>query len=234
MGPVNLLNLKIDLRLWFSSDVAPKRNFRLLSLSLAVLLSLAIVSCSDKSDNNTRTHTMGNGAYRVTVRVPNEYIDFPYTSIGDESGFIQAYYPGNAPLPDTYENLAAADLWEKNILILFTSRSKYPEYNVNKTLEAFKALYRTDRRATDGDLTKFDQSLPADAHKDDLWVSQDSGNGAVLIKCLDDHSGAKAPQCTLYFSDDIFVYEVDFNKKYFPDWALIESNSHALIRSFIK
>jgi len=59
---------------------------------------------------------------------------FNYTSVGNESGLIQAYYPGGAPMLKEPGQVWKEGNGYKSVSILFNDMARYPNYNFKEGL----------------------------------------------------------------------------------------------------
>ncbi len=176
---------------------------------------------------------MGN-ANEIKMNIPIEYVQYPFTSVGKESGFIQVFYPGNLPLPASVEKVRADGQWYKSITILFGVLTRYPNYRLEKTLKALREVDYADQEVRQGDLFFYTQSEKKNLYNDDITVEKKDGAVVSIIRCSDsENDPPPVPLCSLYYTDQFFEYKVNFDKKIFSDWREIKKNTHSLVLSFM-
>lgn len=162
--------------------------------------------------------------------IPDAYTRLGYTSVGGEDGFIQMWYPGDAPVPGDPGELFDQGEWDKNIRLLF-KYYKTPE--PQKTLEHMLNHYRADMLV--GEKYGLQHYSQSDEHqrtfRDDVWiVNRIEGS---WIRCSKRRGEDDLIQlCSHKFYDGNIQFKITYNKIHLPEWQKIKNNVKALYDSF--
>lgn len=177
--------------------------------------------------------------YRIgqhDLYIPYAYVRFGYTSVGvgGDSGLIQAYYPGGAPVLEDTNVLFRRGLWYKNVRILFTDLAKYPSFNLEKVLQKNIELYGATTSVGDQYGLMYQTQPPSTEHTwpNELWIEKDRHASVSFISCREKYADGVVPQCTHHFYDDRFWYQISYDKQLLQEWRLIRENVLALMASF--
>ena len=204
---------------------------RIFNTLLILLLIVAVSGCQPSSSVQFQINEYHVGEH--TLYIPRAYTHLDTTSIGDESGLIQAFYPGSAPVIQNRKILWEQGKWYKNVRIHFDDVSQYkinPEKSLQSQITRFKAfkvvgeqyglIYRTQPENIKND-------------HDELWVEKDkSGKVVSRIQCKKKYHETVIPQCSHRFYSENFKYKVSYDKRLLPEWKLIRENVLALMASF--
>ena len=199
---------------------------------IAVIFScFFLCSCLPESkvkapEPQTMTHAriMGHPFY-----IPDAYLSAPYTSIGNESALIQAWYPGNLPVPGDPNKLWKQGEWHKNVRILITY---VPKPSIERVLEArLETRHATKVVGEEYGLIHQTQPEGQVADHDDLWIERESGKLKSFISCSEDFV-ANVPQCKHMMNIESFSLKIHYNKNLLPHWNLIRDNVVSLFDSF--
>lgn len=172
---------------------------------------------------------------RYDLYIPYAYVQFHWTSIGigSPSGLIQAYYPGSAPVMDDPNALYKRDLWQKNVRILFSDLSRYPDFDPEKGLAGAVHLFKASNVVGE-QYGLSHQTQPDDIKNDwdELWIERKNGHLISYISCRKEYAEGVVPYCAHHFWDNRFDYKVSYDKRLLPEWRLIRENVLALMGSF--
>ncbi len=162
--------------------------------------------------------------------VPDVYLKFGHTSLGAKTGFIQAYYPGSAPVPGDPQELWEQGEWqEKNIRIRFTH---YPKSNPIGSVETAIEHHKTNKTLGRefGGLLHVTQEEEENDWKNDIWI-EDRKTGS-FISCSEEQYEGGNPQCSHRFYMDRISFKISYSKKLLPEWKTIKQNAFDLYESF--
>lgn len=180
----------------------------------------------------------GTTKYRIgdhTLYIPEAFLSTRLTNVSDKGGTIQAYYPGNIPLPDTPSNLDKKGEWGKNISILFQDISQMERFTPEKLLPGFIKLYdTTDEIGKRYGLVHLHRPPASDNNfRKEIYVESSPEDITSLILCDENvRENKRIPVCIHYFHRGPFSYQVRYRKPLLPDWKLIKLNVTGLLDSF--
>lgn len=201
-----------------------------LLIACCLLFVFIAPSCSPAGDNDHVIHyKMGNH----DLYIPQVYVHFSHTSVGHESGLIQAYYPGAAPVLKDPGILLDEHKWFKNVLILFDDIDQMSDFNFTRGFEATEDLTKANTIAS-YEYGLIHQTQPDGLKKDsdDIWVERDGQKLISFIQCSKKYASGVIPQCTHKTHDKDFLYTITYDKRLLPQWKLIRTNVFALMQSF--
>ena len=131
----------------------------------------------------------------------------PYTSVGEKSGLLQAWYPGDKIVPGNPDDLWKHGQWSNNVRILFTwsestTFDKWIEADI-KLQKAFQIVgneYGLVHRTQPDGYVK---------DHDDLWIEDSKNETKAMIACSDVEV-SRVPQCKHYFDLDHYGFTVSY------------------------
>ncbi|MCB1783392.1 MAG: hypothetical protein KDI13_05300 [Alphaproteobacteria bacterium] len=189
-----------------------------------------ISACTPQGTKNSADikiiETIVNGE---NLYIPHAYLKFGYTSVGDKSGFLQAYYPGSSPVPGDPKELFKQGEWYKNVRILFTN---YPKPNPQGVLQNNIETQKTDKTiGEEYGLVHLTQSDQDQAFHRDIWV--DSFDDGSFIRCSKKTDADDPVQiCEHLFNIGQTSLSISYDKRLLPEWKLIKKNVWAMYESF--
>jgi|TARA_R110000772_G_scaffold111960_1_gene216071 hypothetical protein len=216
-----------------SKSFEKRKSIIFLFFGLAIL-----AACIPSGDDETKgKYEFVVNRYEIgehVLHIPYAYTRFHLTSVGGESGLIQAYYPGSSPVIQGTENLRESGKYVNRVHILFTDLKRYQGFDPKKSLQgAVDHFAATELAGQEFGLTKLTQAkgVPNPDYKDELWIASEPSTEIVYISCSKE-ARAPAPQCKHKFYDDKFLYSVTYDKRQLKNWATIRDNVIELMHSF--
>lgn len=198
------------------------------SVIAITLLANLISGCSKKAQKDPqeiREFFVGVQKYYI----PRAYADFKYTSVGNESALIQAWYPGSTPVPGDPTELWKKGEWYKNVRILFTYYKKANPAGTMKTLvELNKAEKKIGIEYGLEHYTQYDENR---GFNDDIYI-EDPKTGSFITCSKKTDENDPVQMCTHYFYTGKVRFNVDYDKRLLPEWQAIKTNVMALYKSF--
>jgi hypothetical protein len=153
--------------------------------------------------------------------------------VGEDSALIDAYYPGNLPLPDHPQRLFRAGLWDKHVSILLSDLSIYPTFEISKLADVnIKHLHAHISEGERYGLVHNTQAAKGKRDYKDIWLEKVDGVTLSYITCTKRILPNDAPQCTHEFNDEHFFYQVAYDEGLLPQWKAIRQNVLSLVESF--
>lgn len=227
-----------------SIGVQINRGSILVNLTIAVIAATLLWSCFPDSQETDQLSENGEIAsanieekFQITERVvggnklyvPNVYLSTSYTSLGDDSGLLQAYYPGSTPIPDDPQSLWEQGEWYKNVRILFTYPPKPDPAGV---MASMITLNRADLKAGEKyGLRHYTQSdVEQRIFRKDIWIEDDTSGSFIM--CSKKQADNEVPLCQHIFSIGDASIKIRYNKQLLPDWEIIKENVSDMYESF--
>jgi hypothetical protein len=202
-------------------------GIRILKKLLPLLFAVLLAACLPKTEEH-KPLNVDIGMYHVgdhTFYVPKPYV----TSIGDESLLLESYYPGNAPVLRTWQELKDQGNVYKTISILMTDLSRYENFTPEKGLSALINLFQATKvTGKEYGLKHHTQPDGIENEWGEIWVESSEPKSIAYITCK---TKAKKPQCSYNFFGNDFEYKISFDKRLLPEWKTVRHNVLELIDS---
>ncbi len=163
--------------------------------------------------------------------IPDVYLDFKYTSAGDESALIQMWYPGSNPVPGDPQELWRQGEWYQNVRLLLTNNKTIR--NGANILQGQIDLQSADLLVgNEYGLAHYAQSDPHYAiFKDDLYI-EDRENGSYIRCTKKQTADDPVSLCKHKFGIGKMSFSITYDKRLLPDWKIIKTNVVAMYESF--
>lgn len=165
--------------------------------------------------------------------IPEPYLKFRHTSVGEDSVLLQAWYPGSGIAPgDSSIDLAKEGIWWRQVRILmnYHHHPASVETLLDSQIQHLKAFEvvgiehdLVHRRQPDGHIQD---------HRD-VWVEEKDGRPDSFITCSERLIATDYPQCKHYIltSENIWL-GVSYDRRFLPKWQLIKKNVEEMFESF--
>ena len=164
------------------------------------------------------------------MHIPDAYTRFAHSSVGIDSGFIQMWYPGDAPLPGEPGDLFDQGEWDKNIRLLFSHAPKaVPQKTLNHMIDHHGADTLVGKEYG---LEHYSQSDEYERiFRRDVWVvDKEEGSWISCSKKQGDDDFIQLCSHNFYVGD--MSMKITYNKIHLPEWQKIHENVVALYDSF--
>lgn len=159
--------------------------------------------------------------------IPNVYVRFNHTSIGDNSGLLQTYYPGSMPVLGDPLELWWQGEWRKNITVYYEGFFKR---DIRKALQELIAKNSAHKSlGKEFGLLHLTQVETQENFKDDIWIA-DARDGQFII--CNERQAKLTALCSYNLVRNEVYLRVVFDKQYLPEWKLIRNNVNDLFDSF--
>ena len=194
---------------------------------LILILCLACTGCKKEHAESELIHRqiMGKDFY-----IPHAYVDMPYTSIGNKSALLQAYYPGDMPVPGDANDLWKKGEWYKNVRTLM---SYVPKPSIERSYQGIVVDLRHATKVVKTEYGLIHQTQPENQVQDfdDFWIESETGKIKSYISC-GEASVQNAPQYSHHFYIDHFYFQISYDKRLLPEWKTIHEHVVAMFKSF--
>ena len=208
----------------------------IVSATLLILLLIGFLAPNKNYERLVQNiHKANVGGHELFI--PKGYMSTSHSSAGGESGSIDTYYPGSAPILRGPSDLWKEDKWYKNVSILFydlyRNGSRDFEKDAQNGLQGFESHFRATK-IVGNQYGLIYQTQPDNIKNDldELWIERDGDRLISFINCGKKISERTTPQCTHYFRDGWFSYQILYDKRLLPEWKMIQTNVLALMQSF--
>ncbi len=150
----------------------------------------------------------------------------------DTGGYFKTYYPGGAPIIQNPVILKKQGKWYRSVMVHFKDIAQHSKFTPEKGIQAHIDLMKTTKViGQQYGLTR--QTQPDDIQNDwdDIWIESATEPNVSYITCSKPRDSV-VPQCTHYFYDHNFKYDISYDRRLLPDWRIIRKNVLSMMRSF--
>lgn len=192
---------------------------------------LFLLSCDSGEQRQYRIIHAKVGTHNLYI--PDLYMRTAFSSVGKESGYIHAWYPGSAPILRDPKQLWKEGEWYKNIGILFYDKSEYSKRDLEIVLKGQIDIFKAYKVVGDQHGLIY-QTQPDDIKNDknEVWIERENGILKSFITCGKKFAEGIIPQCIHFSEDENFLYHISYDKRLLPEWTLIRTNALTLMNSF--